>query len=361
MSDALGTTLGLIQFSDSSAAVQELSHTERLRHRVAQPGWSPITGPGPRLKRGLDIIIALGALMFWAIPMLLAAIAIKLESPGPVLFRQRRIGLNNRSFELWKLRTMYRHKPERGRLRQTTRRDPRVTRVGAFLRHRSLDEVPQLVQVLLGDMSLVGPRPHAPGTCAGGIPFELISDRYRLRHQVRPGMTGLAQVRGWRGETDTPDKLMRRLESDMEYIETWSVWLDLKVLARSTASGTRHAQRLLRAQIVTIILEQQADADVFQDVRRDWQFEPAPFPRPLIFPPNDPPVAVLIPCFNEEATIGKVVSDFRASLPNATIYVYDNNSRDHTALEARADCRGPPGTTGPAADPAACGPRLSAA
>ena len=164
---------------------------------------------------------------------LLVAIAIRLESPGPVLFRQRRIGLDNVGFEMWKFRTMHHRAPEGGRLRQTTRHDPRVTRVGAFLRHTSLDELPQLFNVLRGEMSMVGPRPHAPGTCAGGKPFELVTPHYPARHRVRPGMTGLAQVRGWRGETDTEEKLLRRVEADLEYIERWSLWLDLVIIART--------------------------------------------------------------------------------------------------------------------------------
>ena len=187
----------------------------------------------PVVKRLLDIVVALTALALFAVPLLMAAIAIKLESPGPVLFRQRRIGLHNRSFEMWKLRTMHPHPPEPGRCARSTQGDPRVTRVGAWLRRMSLDEVPQFVQVLRGDMSMVGPRPHAPGTCVGGVPFEQMSDRYALRHRVRPGITGLAQVRGWRGETDTPDKLLRRLDSDLEYIASWSIRLDLWILART--------------------------------------------------------------------------------------------------------------------------------
>lgn len=223
-----------IDFATSDIALPGVTHAAMRRYRPAPPaamaGWRGV------VKRLLDIVIAVAALTLFAIPLLAAAIAIKLESPGPVLFRQRRIGLNNRGFEMWKLRTMYLHPPEHGHLRQVTHGDPRVSRVGAWLRRVSLDEVPQCVQVLRGDMSLVGPRPHAPGTCVGDIPFELLSDCYPLRHSVRPGITGLAQVRGWRGETDTPDKLLGRLESDLEYIESWSIGLDLMVLARTALS-----------------------------------------------------------------------------------------------------------------------------
>jgi lipopolysaccharide/colanic/teichoic acid biosynthesis glycosyltransferase len=111
-----------------------------------------------------------------------------------------------------------------------------VTRVGGFLRRWSLDELPQLCNVLRGDMSLVGPRPHAPGTCAGGKPFEMVTPRYHARHRVRPGMTGLAQIRGLRGETETEEKLLRRVAADLEYIEKWSFRLDLTILARTAIS-----------------------------------------------------------------------------------------------------------------------------
>lgn len=222
-----------IAFAPGELMLPALPQAVRFRHWPAEP--IPIAGWQAAVKRGLDIAIALLTLALFAIPLLLAALAIKLDSPGPVLFRQRRIGLHNRSFELWKLRTMYHRPLDGGPLRQATRNDPRVTRVGACLRRVSLDEFPQFVQVLRGDMSLVGPRPHAPGTCAAGVPFEQLSDRYAQRHRVRPGMTGLAQVRGWRGETDTPDKLLRRLDSDLEYIASWSLRLDFVVLLRTAA------------------------------------------------------------------------------------------------------------------------------
>jgi lipopolysaccharide/colanic/teichoic acid biosynthesis glycosyltransferase len=118
---------------------------------------------------------------------------------------------------------------------QATRHDTRVTRFGAILRRTSFDEMPQLFNVLRGDMSLVGPRPHAPGTCAGGTPFELVTPHYPARHRVRPGVTGLAQVRGWRGETESEEKLLRRLECDLEYIATWSLWQDAVILVRTVA------------------------------------------------------------------------------------------------------------------------------
>jgi len=165
--------------------------------------------------------------------LLVTAVAIRLETPGNALFRQRRIGFANLGFDMWKLRTMRQHESEPGWLIQATRNDKRFTRLGIVLRQLSIDELPQLLNVLRGDMSLVGPRPHAPGTRAGTKPFEMVTPYYAERHRVRPGMTGLAQVRGWRGETETEEKLLRRVESDLEYIDNWSLWLDFVILART--------------------------------------------------------------------------------------------------------------------------------
>ena len=209
----------------------------------ATPLASPIEGWRGKAKRIADIAIALIGLAAFGVPMLLAAVLIKLDSPGPVLFRQQRIGLGNRSFEMLKFRTMYHAQPQPGRLCQTARNDPRVTRIGALLRRTSGDELPQLINVLRGDMSIVGPRPHAPGTCAGNTPFELVTPFYAARHRVRPGLTGLAQVRGWRGETDTEEKLLRRVAADLEYIEHWSLWRDVAIMACTVVSvlGMRNA------------------------------------------------------------------------------------------------------------------------
>ncbi len=190
------------------------------------------------IKRAADIVLALGGLIVMSIPMLLIIAAIHLTSRGPGLFRQQRIGLNGRRFVMLKFRTM-RHVPESpDAWSQATRGDPRVTRIGAWLRRTSIDEFPQLLNVLAGSMSLVGPRPHAPGTCAGGKPFEAVTHHYAARHSVKPGMTGLAQVRGWRGETDTEEKLLRRVDSDLEYIANWSLGHDLLILGRTLVAVT---------------------------------------------------------------------------------------------------------------------------
>jgi lipopolysaccharide/colanic/teichoic acid biosynthesis glycosyltransferase len=191
------------------------------------------------IKRLVDIGFALGALIAFALPALFIMAAIRLESRGPVLFRQQRIGLRGRKFTTLKFRTMYAHSDETGTLRQATRDDPRVTRVGHWLRRYSVDELPQLINILRGEMSVVGPRPHAPGTMAGGHLFEEVARSYDTRHLVKPGLTGLAQVRGWRGETDTEEKLLHRIDCDFEYIAHWSLGLDLAIIWRTARSVLR--------------------------------------------------------------------------------------------------------------------------
>jgi Undecaprenyl-phosphate glucose phosphotransferase len=194
----------------------------------------PISGWSSLVKRAEDIAIAGAVLAVAALPMLLIAGLIKLDSPGPVFFRQRRVGFNNREFWMLKFRSM-RHDPREATQirRQATKDDERITRIGRILRRTSLDELPQIINVLKGEMSIVGPRPHAPGTRAGNRPFEDVVARYAARHRVKPGLTGLAQVRGLRGQTDTEDKIVRRVDADLEYIETWSVWLDLVIMIRT--------------------------------------------------------------------------------------------------------------------------------
>jgi len=203
---------------------------------IPQPAVAPKSAAQAIVKRAEDIVIALALLAVLAVPMLVVGIMIRLESAGPALFRQERIGLHGRRFVLLKFRTMYHAAENTAGWHQARRGDPRVTRFGAFLRRTSCDELPQLLNVLAGSMSMVGPRPHAPGTCAGGLPFEYVTRRYAARHCVKPGMTGLAQVRGWRGETDTKEKLLHRLDSDLEYIATRSVGVDLMILCRTTVA-----------------------------------------------------------------------------------------------------------------------------
>lgn len=189
----------------------------------------PLSDWGPYVKRGEDLLIGGLALAVFLPVMALVALAIKLDSPGPVLFRQRRRGLNQKVFEVLKFRTM--SVMEDGpSVPQATRNDPRVTSVGAFLRKSSLDELPQLFNVLKGEMSLVGPRPHA---LVHDEQWGAHLERYANRHQVKPGITGLAQVNGFRGEMDTPEKIKGRVDFDLKYIGEWSLGLDLKILART--------------------------------------------------------------------------------------------------------------------------------
>ncbi|RBH45093.1 undecaprenyl-phosphate glucose phosphotransferase, partial [Pseudomonas sp. MWU13-2860] len=180
-----------------------------------------------------DVLLAAVALALAAPLMLLLALLIKLDSPGPVLFRQKRYGYNNRLIEVYKFRSMYVEQADADAEAQTTRRDPRVTRVGRFIRKTSLDELPQLLNVLGGSMSMVGPRPHATATKAAGVLFEDAVSEYTARHRVKPGITGWAQVNGYRGETDTLAKIERRVEYDLEYIENWSLWFDFYILIRT--------------------------------------------------------------------------------------------------------------------------------
>jgi Undecaprenyl-phosphate glucose phosphotransferase len=175
--------------------------------------------------------------------MALIAIAIKLESPGPVLFRQKRYGFNNQLIDVLKFRTMYIDQQDADAEKLTERDDPRVTRVGAILRRFSLDELPQLINVLRGEMSVVGPRPHAIRAKAGGRLYEEVVDEYAVRHKVKPGITGWAQVNGWRGNTETEQDIRGRVEHDLYYIENWSLMLDLNIIVRTffTVLGGRNS------------------------------------------------------------------------------------------------------------------------
>jgi polysaccharide biosynthesis protein PslA len=220
---------------EGEVALYEYAWHPRL---VLLPTWR-LDGRARLLKRLIDLCFALTGLIVLAIPSLLIAMALRLDSAGPILFRQKRIGLAGRKFTAFKFRTMYWDPEASLTLKQATRCDPRVTRIGRWLRRCSLDELPQLINVLRGDMSIVGPRPHAPGTRAGGHLFEEVTQCYGNRHLVKPGLTGLAQVRGWRGETDTEEKLLHRIDCDFEYIAHWSVGLDLAIIWRTASSLLR--------------------------------------------------------------------------------------------------------------------------
>jgi polysaccharide biosynthesis protein PslA len=215
------------------------SALEAGKLRLLRLADRPMRGWSGAIKTAEDYVLALGALAVAAVPMALIALAVKLDSPGPVLFRQRRTGFNNKDFFVFKFRTMYHEHADHEVRRQVQEGDPRVTRVGALLRRTSLDELPQILNILRGEMSFIGPRPHAPGTRAGGKLFEDVTDRYAARHRVKPGLTGLAQVRGYRGMTDTEEKLLLRVESDLEYIEKWSLWLDVVIVVRTLLAVAR--------------------------------------------------------------------------------------------------------------------------
>ena len=190
--------------------------------------------PGPRLRKRLfDIAVASVALVVLAPVMLVLAVAVKLSSPGPVFFRQWRVGRGNRQFTVLKFRTMRHGAVDAIGHRSASRGDDRVTRLGRFMRGTSLDELPQVFNVLLGDMSIVGPRPHALGSRAGDALFWHVDARYWDRHAVKPGMTGLAQIRGFRGATQTTDDLTQRLRCDIEYIANWSLMSDVFILLRT--------------------------------------------------------------------------------------------------------------------------------
>jgi putative colanic acid biosynthesis UDP-glucose lipid carrier transferase len=190
---------------------------------------SPLYGIDGLAKRSVDLLLGSLALAAAAIPMVIIGAAIKLTSNGPVFFRQRRYGLDGREILVWKFRSM--HCCDDGdHVAQATRDDDRVTRVGQVLRRTSLDELPQLFNVLDGSMSLVGPRPHAT---AHNEQYRALIDGYMLRHKVKPGITGLAQVNGYRGETETLEKMERRVACDHQYIRDWSFWMDVKILVKT--------------------------------------------------------------------------------------------------------------------------------
>jgi putative colanic acid biosynthesis UDP-glucose lipid carrier transferase len=197
---------------------------------------TPFYGIGGAIKRAEDLV--LGGILFAValLPMLLIAAGIKLTSPGPVLFKQRRGGVNGEVIWVWKFRTM-RVVEDGDSIEQAHRDDPRVTSFGKFLRKTSLDELPQLINVLQGTMSIVGPRPHA---VTHNAQYRPLIQRYMLRHKVKPGLTGWAQINGWRGETEVLTKMEKRVEFDLQYINNWSLLFDLKIVALTPLSLLRN-------------------------------------------------------------------------------------------------------------------------
>lgn len=190
-------------------------------------------GMNQRLKRIEDIMLGSLILGIIAIPMLVIALLIKATSKGPVLFVQRRYGLNGKEFKMYKFRTMF-TMDDGKEIKQATKNDPRVTPIGGFLRKFSLDELPQFLNVLNGDMSIVGPRPHA---VAHNEEYRKLVPNYMLRHKVKPGITGLAQISGCRGETDTSEKMAARVHYDLEYIRSWTLSMDIKIILLTLIKG----------------------------------------------------------------------------------------------------------------------------
>jgi Undecaprenyl-phosphate glucose phosphotransferase len=223
--DAFGLRLGAIGASHIAG------HT--FLNVIERPlsGW-------PSIAKEIEDRVLGGLILAMITPLMLAvALMIKLDSPGPALFRQKRYGFNNQLIEVFKFRTMYSHMTDANAEQLTRRDDPRVTRVGAFLRRTSLDELPQFLNVVRGEMSIVGPRPHALAAKAGSLLYQDAVKYYDARHRVKPGITGWAQVNGWRGETDTVEQIRKRVEHDLYYIENWSILLDLKIIVRTILGG----------------------------------------------------------------------------------------------------------------------------
>jgi Undecaprenyl-phosphate glucose phosphotransferase len=218
------------------------AHAQRLRFKARHYSYfgslpvfaiadRPMAGWANFQKAVFDRVLGALLLLLLMPVMLVVALAIRLDSKGPVLFRQRRFGFNNEPIEVYKFRSMHTHLTDHNAAKLATRDDPRITRVGRFIRRTSLDELPQLFNVVFhGNLSLVGPRPHAFAAKAGDRLYEEVIDGYFARHRVKPGITGWAQVNGWRGETDTSEKLQKRVEHDLHYIENWSLFLDISIL-----------------------------------------------------------------------------------------------------------------------------------
>ncbi len=196
----------------------------------------PLADWGTVSKWLFDKLIGATALVLLAPVMALVAIAVKLDSRGPVLFRQKRYGFNNELIEVYKFRSMFTDCCDAAATKLVTKGDARVTRVGNIIRKTSLDELPQLFNVLIGNLSLVGPRPHAVQAKAADQLYGDVVESYFARHKVKPGITGWAQINGWRGETDTEEKIRRRVEHDLYYIENWSVFFDLYILLKTPMS-----------------------------------------------------------------------------------------------------------------------------
>jgi len=234
--NALRHSLANIRLVPDMFSVNLMNHgiSEVLGMPMLNLSASPMKGTTRLLKEIEDRVLALLILVLISPLMLVIAVAVKVNSPGPVYFRQKRNGWNGNVIKIYKFRTMYVHQEDDYKVSQATKNDPRITPLGAFLRRNSLDELPQFINVLQGRMSIVGPRPHV---VAHNDYYKEKVPRYMLRHKVKPGITGWAQVHGFRGETETLDKMEKRVEYDLYYIEHISLWLDIKIIAMTIFKG----------------------------------------------------------------------------------------------------------------------------
>lgn len=222
--------------------VPDVSSFQLLNHSIVEVAGIPMISLSSSGMDGIDRIVksledfVLASLILLLVSplMLLIAVGVKLSSPGPILFRQRRLGIGGEEITVLKFRSMVMHTEPSGMVTQAHKADARITGFGAFLRRTSLDELPQFLNVLKGEMSIVGPRPHA---LEHNEQYKALIDRYMARHKIKPGITGWAQINGYRGETDTLLKMQKRVEYDLHYIENWSLWLDLKIIGLTVARG----------------------------------------------------------------------------------------------------------------------------
>ena len=225
-----------VRFIPEFGEIHLLNHqiSEVAGHFAIDLSVTPMVETARFVKRVEDIV--LGSLfLLLSLPACVAiAVILKFQSPGPILFKQYRMGANGKHFKVYKFRSMEVHQEENGQVTQACRGDPRVTKFGALLRRTSLDELPQFYNVLQGRMSIVGPRPHA---LAHNEQYKELVESYMKRHKVKPGITGWAQVNGFRGETDTLDKMEKRVEHDLWYINNWSLWLDLRIIGLTVIKG----------------------------------------------------------------------------------------------------------------------------
>ncbi|HHQ6589410.1 MAG: undecaprenyl-phosphate glucose phosphotransferase [Pseudomonadota bacterium] len=232
------------ELSDTTCSVlfvPDLFSLEMIRNRSEEINGiqilslcdTPITGLNKIIKRLEDVTLSIAILIFILPIIIIISLAIKVTSSGPIIFKQIRYGIDGRPIYVWKFRTM--NVMENGsKVTQAKKNDSRLTSIGGFLRRTSLDELPQFINVLKGDMSIVGPRPHA---VAHNEEYRKLIKGYMLRHKVKPGITGWAQVNGWRGETDIPEKMEKRIQYDLDYIRNWSVWFDIKIVFLTIFKG----------------------------------------------------------------------------------------------------------------------------